>query len=871
MIRQKQISKQMQTTQFDLCDCWAKTDVDGHPAITVLTHSLHVGAVGLEVVSRLPFGMGSLFPSGGNFLIAAHDLGKISPGFLLQCAIWRSKWQSKMGLSSPETFKKNHAWISQIVLAEKIPNPPHWLIAIGGHHGRYATKQPKPISFGALIGDGVFTQLRDELIDLLEKNFGPLPAAEFIEKGSRLHWFTGLMIFSDWIGSNTTWFPLINPPATKDESRATACRALDEIGWGRHSIRSDASFPQLFQLSTPNALQHALHQAADASGLYIVEAPMGGGKTEAALYASQRRWREGAERGLYFALPTQLTSNRIHDRVEQFLRRSVDDWSSIALVHGNAWLTNQRITPLVPSETEADEEDPAQAGNQWFSGNRRALLAPFGVGTIDQALMAVLPVKFSALRMFALGGKVVVIDEVHSYDAYTSALVDRAVQWLLELHCTVIVLSATLTAARRASLLKAAGAAEDHGSEAYPLITKVSYGSGQAVAIEIPQAALESKTIHLQTCSDDSWIDEAAHAAEAGACVLVIRNTVSLAQKTHRLLKEKCRDKQIKFGCIHSRFTQADRSANETHWMELLGKDQCKRPACGAILVGTQVLEQSVDIDADLLITDSAPTDLILQRIGRLHRHTRPRPSGFEEPRCLILLPQADWEATPKIIQDQLKPHSFIYPAFHLYMSERIWAERAKICLPAEIRTVLEKSATPPEIVPMGAAALQMELQQSIRAMQSTAWVNDVFKQVAVEDTEEAQTRWRAQPSAHLILLRTKPENISGKIALTFADGTEHAFARGVFDFPLARLVHLHAIRLSRYLIQDALPIAPDWLKQHFPGSALAVVNEMNQVDLCPSPETAAYLFTYHSSTGLTHLRNETAPKPSHDDDESWF
>jgi CRISPR-associated endonuclease/helicase Cas3 len=827
----------------------------------------------LEVVSRLPVPLAALCPGGGPFLIAAHDLGKISPGFLLQSAVWRAQWQRHLGLVSPETYKKNHAWVSQKVLADRIPNPPLWLLAVGGHHGRYASQKAKPVElFGtAQIGDGVFMELREELFAHLEKEFGPLLENGAIEKGARLHWFTGMMIFSDWIGSNPTWFPLTNPPTTKAQSQITARQALEEIGWGQHSVRPNASFPDLFHLTAPNPLQKALHDAADAPGLYIVEAPMGGGKTEAALFASQRRWTQGAERGLYFALPTQLTSNRIHDRVELFLHRAVEDWSSIALVHGNAWLTEQRIKPLAPSDTGTEEEDPARPANQWFSDSRRALLAPFGVGTIDQALMAVLPVKFSALRMFALGGKVVVIDEVHSYDAYTSALVDRAVQWLRELHCTVIVLSATLTAARRASLVQAAGAAADHGSQAYPLITKVPAGSAEALPIEIPEAALESKNVLLETCSDDSWMDRAARAAESRACVLVIRNTVALAQETHRLLKEKCRDTQMDFGCIHSRFTQADRLCNESRWMKKLGKDPSERPASGAILVGTQVLEQSVDIDADLLITDSAPTDLLLQRIGRLHRHARPRPIGFEEPCCIILLPKVDWEADAKRIEEQLKPHRYVYPPFHLYMTERIWAKRTAIRLPSEIRAVLEESASLPEDLPAGAAVLLQELQQSIRSMQSTAWMNDVFKQAAVDDIEDAQTRWRPQPSAHLILLASKPVHSAGKIVLTFINGTEHTFTPGVFDFPLARLLHLHAIRLSRYLIQDALPQAPDWLKHHFQGAALAVVDDMNQIELFPSSENPAYHFTYNPQVGLTHQRNEAAPRPLHDDDESWF
>ena len=189
---------------------------------------------------------------------------------------------------------------------------------------------------------------------------------------------------------------------------------------------------------------------------------MGMGKTEAALYAAYRMLEQGKAGGIYFALPTQLTSNKIHDRVNAFLSRILlqDSPQAPLLLHGKAWLKTF-------SEQEMGED--AAPGKPWFQSGKRGLLAPFAVGTIDQALMAVIRVRHSAVRAFWLAGKVVIIDEIHSYDTYTGTIVDKLVTLLRDLHCTVIILSATLTQSRRAAFL---GAHQPVRTD-YPLITAV--------------------------------------------------------------------------------------------------------------------------------------------------------------------------------------------------------------------------------------------------------------------------------------------------------------------------------------------------------------------------------------------------------------
>lgn len=858
-----------------LQDCWAKTDAAGKPTLSVLDHCRHVGAVAAMLTHALPPVLRRLLPDGSVTLCSLHDIGKISPGFLLKSPVWRQKWQNQLRLTA-EGHETRHAWISQKVLAGQYKCPPRWLMALGGHHGRYLCNEARPFAdfFQKSLGTGVFERLRGEAMSALTAEFGELPPRQDIEKGARLHWFTGFMIFCDWLGSNTTWFPI--GQGTADLAKG-AQRALDETGLHRREAAKDLKFQDFFGFSSPRPLQEALVAAMDAPGLYVVEAPMGDGKTEAALAGAYRRWTEGDERGLYFALPTQLTSNRIHSRVLDFLKRTVSDQSAFALVHGNAWLTECRmsaLTPSSPATSPNDEPGNAIAANQWFSDSRRAMLAPFGVGTIDQALMAVVAAKFSALRMFGLGGKVVVIDEVHSYDDYTSALVDRLVEWLLELGGSVVILSATLTTARRAALVKAAGATELTQTSAYPLVTVVKSGAAEAVHLAVDPDTSRSADVAVEMCAAESasWMVEAVSAAESGACVLVVRNTVDLARETFKAFKGRCRDSGIRFGLVHSRFTQADRTRNEEHWMTALGKDDTRRPTSGAILVGTQVVEQSVDIDADLLMTDLAPTDLLLQRMGRLHRHPRSRPRGFEQARCLILCPAVDWEEDQPAIEHALAPHRFIYPPFALHMADRIWRKKSSVHLPEDIRTLIEDSCLIPDGLPDGVRALREAQEKKIAEMLAGADAGAVFKTVTVGDTEGFSTRWNIQPSAHMAVLAAKPCQQGSTVSLTFPCGTICGLHVGEFSFALARLLHLHAIRVPGYLVRDMLMAGdrPAWLAQHMPDGVLGILDEFGALAPWPSLDSA-FSFHYHPDTGLAHSRNETAALNNYDDDESWF
>lgn len=881
-----------QTNQPRLSDCWAKTHPQtGHPALTVRDHCRVVGAVADLVLRNLAPACSEIPPLGAAALIAAHDIGKITPGFQAKCP--------HFAYIPPRVYScaSNHAEVSQGYLAslpamqDERGFPWNWTLAADGHHGHYnLTSARKTLGMrrGGLSegGCGWADQLRHELMQALIREFGPLPCGP-VETSSRLHWLTGCTTFCDWIGSNTAWFPLLESAPLRDQYTAETCqanaqKALAKIGWHRRAVRPNLNFGHLFAEAgkpafAPRALQQALVDMADRPGLYLVEASMGMGKTEAALAAAYRRWTEGGERGLYFALPTQLTSNRIHERIRQFLENTAaDEDVRQTLAHANAWLREDRIQTFNPAPTT--DADDAREAHQWFASTRKALLAPFGTGTIDQALMARIAVKHSALRLFALSGKVVVMDEVHSYDPYTSRLIDHLIPWLLECGCTVFVLSATLSERRRRELIAAAGAtAPEKLPSAYPLLTaalpKETARFQPVDKADSPPVQVALEHIAIETHAN-APLARIASAAEAGACVVIIRNTVASAQETYRLIKEALKDDAIPVGLLHSRFPQFVRDENEDRWMRRLGKDEAERPR-GCVLVATQVVEQSVDIDADLLVTDLAPTDLLLQRIGRLHRHPRSRPSGFEEPLCLILHPKVDWKASARDIVEALGPSAFVYPPVSLYQASTTWEKRTSVTLPDNIRSLLEESdlANLPKDLPEGLTALREKMDTELREQLSSANRLDPFAQISTEDTEGARTRWIRQASTLLVLLREPPLRQGNTLRVRTLDGSDHSVPAGVFHYPLAVSLHKSAVRIPRFWTKGIEP--PDWLTLHVHGAVCAVVStDSTTLRLIGAPEGGPTLH-YHPQTGIHYERPSAPPTFTEfaweEENDSWF
>ena len=791
---------------------WAKSDGgEGEAWLPLYVHMADAELIGeklwqswlpdatrriLELVAGSPILAETLV----RFLCAAHDIGKATPVFQAQ-PIWAfgsveagdlSYKARKAGLRFPSLPSSSgvpgHP-IAGMVILERYLASKGWerdvarsyASVIGAHHGRFPISEEcrkartacdEPYGF-AVSGEwesvqeellefaGQLSGLDDEALDELSRHSLPASVASLV---------VGIVIMADWMASNQDVFPLqelIAPPTGfADAVDLDALRSRGETAWealsiapswaeGPHLSDADAYFAARFGFplgAKPHPMQRAAYGLArDATdlGLMLIEAPMGSGKTEAALAVAEVLAARQGLGGVCVALPTMATTDAMFGRVHKWLDRlpceeGLDE-KSVYLAHGKAGL-NEEFQGLVSESRRArrfadighDLEDASTQGvavSDWMFGRKRGMLANFVVCTVDQVLMGALQMKHLSLRHLALANKVVIIDECHAYDAYMRRYLLRVLEWLGAWRVPVILLSATLPSAQRKGLCESylkgrearvpepssedeliagllgprvedsgeepdgggagarpggkrergseirqgtepglsagadreGAAAEDAGDsdgkgtsdtgpkatpsfdvsgimteeDAYPLLT---YTEGRiARSMRIEQGCV-AREIDVSLLGGDiaDLLETLSAALANGGCAGVICSTVSRAQEATECLSEALGPGDVML--THSRFSDLDRMANEERLRSLLGpratSENGRRPR-RLVVVGTQVLEQSLDIDFDLLVMDVAPVDLVLQRLGRLHRHNRgqgecERSQLLQRPMCLV-------------------------------------------------------------------------------------------------------------------------------------------------------------------------------------------------------------------------------------------
>ena len=599
------------------------------------------------------------------FIAMVHDIGKATAGF-----------QYKIGINLPERYEalRHYLDIPDFMDMNDIRCTPHPLageailrylgcpdtvaVLIGAHHGFYPNEyQIADLSEDRknIVGDRNYFGDTDDTRAQLESFWKDIVNDALIGTGlesveglpdiglQAQMVLSALLITADWIASNTEFFPLINVDDTgldTDYEKRTAY-ALDKLDFtekwkSERSEYNDDIFEDTFGF-LPRSIQKEVLDIVEKSkspGLFILEAPMGCGKTETALSSAELLAKKCRKNGLFFGMPTQATANGIFPRMLSWAeKQSKEFYHSVILRHGSAAFNDafQNIQKGIPNEYT----DSGLVVNSWFCDGKKACLADFVVATVDQMLMMALKRKHVMLLHLGLSEKVVIIDEVHAYDAYMNQYLERALQWLGTYNTPVILLSATLPAKRRMSLIRAYLGQKTSDekyeiTEAYPLLTWTDGG-------EISQKALkyigEHKTVSIIKGFDDIY-GLVQKTVEKGGCVGIIMNTVNRAQTAVEHIRNGITDKVLLY---HAQFIMPDRAAKEEELIKNIGKDSTPDDRKGFVVVGTQVLEQSLDIDFDLLITDICPVDLLLQRIGRLHRHSRTRPAGLETPYCYVI------------------------------------------------------------------------------------------------------------------------------------------------------------------------------------------------------------------------------------------
>jgi CRISPR-associated endonuclease/helicase Cas3 len=724
----------------------ARTADDSLPYHLLPYHCLDVAALGYCLLSpetercqRLskqlevdPHWLRSLFV----FCLALHDLGKFSRAFQgLQIGLSEDLVKPADRLNYNQRHDSLGFALWRDKLAEHIPELESvskflepWLEIVTGHHGQPPLKSGIRLADYFLEEDCVAAmQFVREVIPLLWGDFDihPLTDKSLRKRLKPVSWqLAGIAVLADWSGSNQDDFPYYQKPVNLAEywqkvaipAAEKAIKKLPDRPQPQHFTNIKSLFPFINQ---PTSLQQFLINVELNSSpqLFILEDVTGAGKTEAALILAQRMMSQGLGNGIYIALPTMATANAMYDRLGQVYRKLYhpDTTPSLVLAHGVRDLS-QTFRQSVLVGGQPFQDDTYQQGrkedlsatyycNAWLADSqKKALLADIGVGTVDQALLAVLPVRHQSLRLLGLDGKILLIDEVHAYDSYMQKLLGA----LLEAHArqggSAILLSATLPYEMRTELVAAfhRGLGTDapllKGKNDYPLVTHTPAAECEASVDTREQV---KRNVSVQALhNEQAVLDQVQRSMQAGHCICWIRNTVKAARKSYQDCLEEGLGRD-KIHLFHSRFTVWDRQKIEEKILYWFGKDSTSEQRQGRLLIATQVVEQSLDLDFDVLITDLAPIDLVIQRAGRLHRHARDEKGNRlmeqeavdlrDEPVLFLYTPepegcvQADW------LKKEQPGTRAVYPHLgQLWLTAKKLLEKAGFSMPEQARELIE-------------------------------------------------------------------------------------------------------------------------------------------------------------------------------------
>jgi CRISPR-associated endonuclease/helicase Cas3 len=837
---------------------WAKTNRDNTKTHPLICHMIDVAQVTLifwnevltESVRNQLANILGLNEKGAGQLIAfwagLHDLGKASPCFQRKYKPAQNSL-SKAGLPFPKLFSRQacpHGTISTQVLFSLLAKENNLSArtakqiarTLGGHHGTWPPPREVQRLKATQMGDETWDQVRKDLFIVLHDFFSP-PQIEYlngsqVEINAFLTLLSGLVSTADWIGSIEKYFPYreapIDPVEYAQQASEQAYQALNTLGWiGWQPPQQTVSFQDLFPFP-PYQMQEAvidLAEQLDHPSLVIIEAPTGTGKTEAALYLADHWAHVCQQRGLYVAMPTMATSNQMFGRVKEVLEnRYQDSLVNLHLIHSQArWSEDMKEIQL---KTFDEREGGTVAAMGWFLPRKRSLLATFGVGTVDQTFLSVLQTRHFFVRLLGLSHKTVIFDEVHAYDTYMSTLFQRLLGWLRSIGTSVVILSATLTNQSRQELLKSYAGVEqeDMPDISYPAITWAMEGQIGVVPLE----ASQSRKVALQSIERDpeDIVDYLENALQAGGCAAVICNTVGRAQRLYRAFRDEGLVADQNLILFHARFPSVWRDQIERKVLSRFGKNGDNRPE-KAIVIATQVIEQSLDLDFDVMISDLAPIDLLIQRAGRLHRHQRDnRPASLSSPCLLVAGPSIDEESL------DFGPDTYIYERYVLVRTYLALQDRDEMMLPEDTEMLIE--------------AVYGEAQDSI--VEPSPALGEALKKARSqmykhrdEDADEAQKRLIPPPEAEDLLKKRNP--------LLEEDSPElHEALRALTRLgpPRISVVCLHQT-------EAGLTLEPD-------GSG-PVINPNQE----PSPELTEQLAQYALSIShwavVQHLLGQPVPK----------
>jgi CRISPR-associated endonuclease/helicase Cas3 len=662
---------------------WGKADPNyageqkWHPLVY---HSLDVAAVGVEYLRRAPsvrvLLMRGLRIENEKALeawvalwLTLHDLGKFSEAFQSQRPDLVQELRGRAP-DSNKSYRLRHDSLGMLfwqdVLCQRVVDESWfgpeteraldgidcWVRAVTGHHG-----QPPKVSgefweqhFDRRQDRVAILEFVAEVRSLLVSDaVAAIPTTQDFETFHRSSmelswWIAGLAVLADWLGSNTDFFRYCAAPDHPspladywERAAGQAVAALDAAGVSPVRSERTLSFAELFPgIAVPSPLQNwvAATYLPHGPQIYLLEDVTGAGKTEAAVTLAHRLMAAGCADGFFIGLPTMATANAMYGRIAKVYAKLFSERASLALAHGQRNLVEAfaaSVIPPGPSEEDAQQADETATARctAWLADhNKRALLAPAGVGTLDQALLAVLHSRHQSLRLLGLFRKVLVVDEVHACDAYMQGVLETLLEFHAHAGGSAILLSATLPKRMRQALLNAFARgcrlpAPETTAQTYPLVTQWHRAIPDAlVEKDLPTRddVRRALAVHY-VCSEEEVIAAIEPALANGKCVCWMRNTVSDALAAYARFKDRL--PATKLTLFHARFALRDRLSIERQILEDFGPDSTPVRRRGQLVIATQVAEQSLDADWDFVVSDLAPIDRLIQRAGRLQRHPR--------------------------------------------------------------------------------------------------------------------------------------------------------------------------------------------------------------------------------------------------------
>ncbi len=813
-------------------------------------HCLDVAAVGVTYLKQSPALIKgfcqllhcteSAFLSWAGFLLALHDLGKFSEAFQMQrpdlvealcgqvpdpAKVYIERHDSLgfwlwcddlvedgilstigIGGATTDNYKKMNDAVE------------HWVRAVTGHHG-----VPPKINSG--ISTGRYFSVNDKknaayfvqdvaalLLTEDARNIPILTGSDF-EKNSRFlsWWFAGVTVLADWLGSNTHFFPYQEQPQILEDywtyAQEQADKALMQSGVIPAAIQAGQTFTDFFpHIHQPSPLQQWAISVdiSPVPQIYVLEDVTGAGKTEAAMMLAYRLMMQGAASGIFIGLPTMATANAMYQRVARVYQKLFVDNANLTLTHAFRNLVEE-FTDSILSDVDTPEEDDEQQDETatarctaWLADHsKRALLASVGVGTVDQALLAVLYSKHQSLRLLGLFNKVLIIDEVHACDTYMHGVLKVLLKFHARSGGSVILLSATLTNKMKQDLLNAYAEGRNQNdapmitSDAYPLATR--WQDGESVLQEKALASRENVSrrvlVHYES-SEDKVFAYIREALQQGKCVGWIRNTVADAMDAYEHLSHTIAEEKLTL--FHARFTLQDRLEKEEQALRYFGGESGQRERQGRLMIATQVAEQSLDVDFDVLITDLAPIDRLLQRAGRLQRHVRDAKgnrlmdNGAKDQReapCLWVFspswtehPKADWYSTV------FKKGQYVYPHHgQLWLTAKV-LQQGYFTMPHDARQLIEmvfsdQTVFPETLSENALRAIGDDMAKASTAQFNTLILNSGYNSDGVGEWQsEVRTPSRlGEPTIEVMLAK-------------YANGNMQPWAQGAWAYSMVKI-----------------------------------------------------------------------------------